>query len=105
MLKGRLHGAFWMCVFISDKPFVAEACDIGGYASATNGLSDIKTPSKTHRVIDPLCRQATRCSRRNDYYDLAIFRLKLNLLGNFFGLLCRLHLNCYCIRREIVQND
>jgi hypothetical protein len=28
---------------MSDKPFDAEACDIGGQASATNGLSDIKT--------------------------------------------------------------
>jgi hypothetical protein len=37
-----------------DKPFDAEACDIGGQASATNGLSDMKTPSKTHCVIDPL---------------------------------------------------
>jgi hypothetical protein len=25
---------------MSDKPFDAEACDIGGQASATNGLSD-----------------------------------------------------------------
>jgi hypothetical protein len=39
---------------MSDKPFDAEACDIGGQASATNGLSDMKTPFKTHRVIDPL---------------------------------------------------
>jgi hypothetical protein len=28
-LKGRLHGAFSMCVFMSGEPFVAEACDIG----------------------------------------------------------------------------
>jgi hypothetical protein len=28
---------------MSDKPFDAEACDIGGHASATNGLSDMKT--------------------------------------------------------------
>jgi hypothetical protein len=45
---------FLMCVFMSDKPFDAEACDIGGHASATKGLSDMKTPSKTHRVVDPL---------------------------------------------------
>jgi hypothetical protein len=38
---------------MSNKPFDAEACDNGGQASATNGLSDIETPSKTHRVIDP----------------------------------------------------
>jgi hypothetical protein len=38
------------CVFMSDKPFDAEACNIGGQASVTNGLSDMKT----HRVIDPL---------------------------------------------------
>jgi hypothetical protein len=54
LLKGRLHGAFSMCVFMSDKPFDVEACDIGGHASATNGLSDMKMISKTHRVIDPL---------------------------------------------------
>jgi hypothetical protein len=53
-LKVRLHGTFFMCVFKSVKPFDAEACDIGGNASATNGLSDMKTPSKTHRDIDPL---------------------------------------------------
>jgi hypothetical protein len=35
------------------KMFEAEACDIGGQASATNGLLDMKTPSKTHRVIEP----------------------------------------------------
>jgi hypothetical protein len=29
-----------MCVYMSDKPFDAEACDIGGQDSATNGLSD-----------------------------------------------------------------
>jgi hypothetical protein len=28
-----------MCVSMSDKPFDAEACDIGGQASATNGLT------------------------------------------------------------------
>jgi hypothetical protein len=43
LFKGRLHGAFLMCVSMSDKPFDAEACDIGGQASATNGLSDMKT--------------------------------------------------------------
>jgi hypothetical protein len=42
-LKGRLHGAFLMCVSMSDKPFDAEACDLSGPASATNGLSDMKT--------------------------------------------------------------
>jgi hypothetical protein len=36
----RLHGAFFMCVSMSNKPFDAEACDIGGQASATNGLTD-----------------------------------------------------------------
>jgi hypothetical protein len=53
-IKGRLHGAFSISISMSDKPFDAEARDIGGQASATNGLSDMKTPSKTHRVIDPL---------------------------------------------------
>jgi hypothetical protein len=39
-LRGRLDCAFVMCVSMSDKPFDAEACDIGGQASATNGLTD-----------------------------------------------------------------
>jgi hypothetical protein len=38
--RGRLHGAFSMCVSMSDKPFDAEACDMGGQASASNGLTD-----------------------------------------------------------------
>jgi hypothetical protein len=38
--RSRLHGAFFMFVSMSDKPFDAEACDIGGQDSATNGLSD-----------------------------------------------------------------
>jgi hypothetical protein len=42
-LSGRLHVAFSMCVSMSDKLFDAEACDIGGQASATNCLSDMKT--------------------------------------------------------------
>jgi hypothetical protein len=47
LLRGRLHGAFFMCVSMSDKPFDAEACNIGGQASATNGLSDA-----TNRLSD-----------------------------------------------------
>jgi hypothetical protein len=47
LIKGRLHDAFLMCVSMSDKPFDAEACDIGGQASATNGLSDMKTHIET----------------------------------------------------------
>jgi hypothetical protein len=50
----KIKGLVTRCVSMSDKPFDTEACDIGGQASATNGLSDRKTPSKTHRVIDPL---------------------------------------------------
>jgi hypothetical protein len=42
-LRGRLHGAFLMCVFMSDKPFVAKACPPMSHASASNGLSDIET--------------------------------------------------------------
>ncbi len=56
-LKGRLHGAFSMCVSMSDKPFDAEACDIGGQASATNGLSDIKTHIKNAPCNRPFNRQ------------------------------------------------
>jgi hypothetical protein len=62
--KGRFHGAFFMCVSMSDKPFDAEACDIGGQASATNGLSDTITPSKTHRIIHLLCQ---KCGNRYPY--------------------------------------
>jgi hypothetical protein len=40
LVRGRLHGAFFMCGSMSDKPFNAEAYDIGGQASATNGVSD-----------------------------------------------------------------
>jgi hypothetical protein len=51
-----------MCFFMSGKPFDAEleAGDSGGHASATKGLSDMKTPSKTPRVIDPLRAVYTR---------------------------------------------
>jgi hypothetical protein len=43
LLMGRLHGAFSMCIFMSDKPFVAEACPPMSHGSASNGLSDIET--------------------------------------------------------------
>jgi hypothetical protein len=58
-----------MCVFMSDKLFDAEACDIGGQAaSATNGLSDMKTtPSKTHRIIDPLRLLADAGNNKSNY--------------------------------------
>jgi hypothetical protein len=39
-LRGRLHSAFSMCVFMSDKLFVAEACPPMSHASASNGLSE-----------------------------------------------------------------
>jgi hypothetical protein len=32
-----------MCVSMSDKPFVAEACPPMSHASASNGLLDIET--------------------------------------------------------------
>jgi hypothetical protein len=41
LFRGRLQGAFSICVFMSDKPFDAEACNIGGQASASNGFSDV----------------------------------------------------------------
>jgi hypothetical protein len=41
-------------ILLTKKPFDAEVCDICGQASATNGLSDMKIPSKTYRVINPL---------------------------------------------------
>jgi hypothetical protein len=39
---------------MSDKPFDAEACDIGGQASATNGLSDMKTHIENAQCNRPL---------------------------------------------------
>jgi hypothetical protein len=46
----RLKGSITWCVldgvFISDKPFVAEACPPMSHASASNGLSDIDTHIK-----------------------------------------------------------
>jgi hypothetical protein len=53
--KGRLHGAFLMCLSMSDKPFDAEACNIGGHASATNGLSEMKT-----HIENALCNRPRR---------------------------------------------
>jgi hypothetical protein len=43
-----------MCVFMSDKTFDAEGCDIGGHASATNGWSDTKTPIENAPCNRPL---------------------------------------------------
>jgi hypothetical protein len=43
ILRGRLHSAFSMCVFMIDKPIVAEACPPMLHASASSGLSDIET--------------------------------------------------------------
>jgi hypothetical protein len=34
-LRGQLHGAFSMSVFMSDKQFVAEACPPMSHASAS----------------------------------------------------------------------
>jgi hypothetical protein len=41
-------------VFMSDKPFVAEACPPMSHASASNGLSDIETHIKNARCNQPL---------------------------------------------------
>jgi hypothetical protein len=58
--RGRLHSAFFMCVFMSDKPFVAEAYPPMLHASASNGLSDMKTHIKN-----------SLCSKK--YYFLCMF--------------------------------
>jgi hypothetical protein len=50
---------------MSDKPFDAEECDIGGHASATNGLSDMKTHIKNAPCNRPLMR--VRVSKKNGY--------------------------------------
>jgi hypothetical protein len=60
-IRGRLHGAFSMCVFMSDKPFVAEACPPKSHASASNGLSDIET----HIKIAPCNRPLSKDLRHN----------------------------------------
>jgi hypothetical protein len=47
---------------------IGQICKLGGvfcrtpmsHASATNGLPDMKTPYKTHRVIDPLMAKRRR---------------------------------------------
>jgi hypothetical protein len=46
-----------MCVFMSDKPFVAEACPPMLHASASNGLSDIKTHIENAPCNQPLTLQ------------------------------------------------
>jgi hypothetical protein len=51
--KGSITRCVLDGVFMSDKPFVAEACPPMLHASASNGLSDIETHIETHRVIDP----------------------------------------------------
>jgi hypothetical protein len=53
-VRGRLHGAFSMCVFMSDKRFVAEACPPMSHASASNGLSDIETHIENAPCNQPL---------------------------------------------------
>jgi hypothetical protein len=45
-----------MCVFMSDKAFVAEACPPMSHASASNGLSDIETHSENAPCNRPLTR-------------------------------------------------
>jgi hypothetical protein len=55
-VRGQLHGEFWMCVFMSDKPFVAEACPPMSHASASNGLSDIETHIENAPCNRPLKR-------------------------------------------------
>jgi hypothetical protein len=53
-VRGRLHGAFLDGVFMSDKPFVAEACPPMSHASALNGLSDINTHIENAPCYRPL---------------------------------------------------
>jgi hypothetical protein len=86
--KGRLHGAFSMCVSMSDKPFDAEACDIGGQASATNGgCQTVKNTECTMYIIretilqthikNALCNRPLRSKRgsvQNDRFFYAITR-------------------------------
>jgi hypothetical protein len=81
-----------MCVSMSDKPFDAEACDIGGQASATNGLSEMKTPSKTHHVIDPLRRTFSsiplqKLFSSNISYLEILWRLISNVLCDYIPIL------------------
>jgi hypothetical protein len=54
---------FSMCVSMSDKPFDAEACNIGGQVSATNGLTDatkgLSDMKNAPCIIDPLSEFTT----------------------------------------------
>jgi hypothetical protein len=61
--RGRLHSAFSMCVFMSDKPFVAEACPLMLQASASNGLSDIETHIENAPCNRPLKSRRFKCFR------------------------------------------
>jgi hypothetical protein len=68
LLRGRLHGAFSMCVFMSGEPFDAEACDIGGQASATNGSPDMKTHIENAACNRPL-KQSIQIPRQIDQLE------------------------------------
>jgi hypothetical protein len=63
-----------MCVSMFDKPFDAEACDIGGQASATNGLSDMKTHIKNASCNRPLMH----------VFEITVKSLVHNMLQNCF---------------------
>jgi hypothetical protein len=73
-LKGRLHGAFLMCVSMSDKPFDAEVCNIGGRASATNGLSDMKTHIENAPCNRPLKANICRSIPLNTWNNMIIWQ-------------------------------
>jgi hypothetical protein len=55
---------------MSDKPFDAKACDMGGQASATNGLSDIKTHIENAPCNRPLRTVSTCVLSCDSIFDL-----------------------------------
>jgi hypothetical protein len=86
-LRGRLHGAFSMCVFMSGEPFDAEACNIGGQASATNGSPDMKTHIGNAACNRPLIRQVNLARWVKFHMDvIQCGNLTLWLESNTFSL-------------------
>jgi hypothetical protein len=103
-IKGRLHGAFSISISMSDKPFDAEARDIGGQASATNGLSDATnglTDMKNAPCYRPLNRYSlTQQGKGRENYSQDYFRLPVVVCLEqqprpFLSLLSLLCLHCF----------
>jgi hypothetical protein len=69
-----------MCVSMSDKPFDAEACDICGQASATNGLSDMET-----HIENAPCDLPLKVTKQSNFWiDFAEMCRQIILMGVFY---------------------